>query len=349
MNNTAVIIGAGFSSEAGVPLTSEINKGFTDCLPNQTTPEPIQSEITRHLWRFWQDVFNTKRGGRLPSFEDHFTVLDLAANSGHNLGPYYTPAHLRAIRRLSIHRVFDILDQFKESASLRIFLDRLAMGRNNTVISVNWDVIVENHLRLGGHGWDYGIPMCSLTAEPEHRTGRNLLLLKLQGSSNWLYCDSCRRVYSGPPSAGKIIRRGLIFLEERDFEILGSPLSVIDEVKRRKVHTKCKKCKTQLTARVATFSFSKAYDFFQFQSVWARALKRLIDAQEWLFIGYSLPEADYEIRHMVKTAQLASPYGRKLRITVVTKRGEAARRYMAFFGMRQGEIHQKGFKEFTGM
>jgi hypothetical protein len=42
--------------------------------------------------------------------EDHFTQIDLAANSGHYLGHDYNPKRLRALRRFTIHRMFKLLD-----------------------------------------------------------------------------------------------------------------------------------------------------------------------------------------------------------------------------------------------
>ena len=61
-----------------------------------------------------------------PRSEDHFTLLDLAANAGTDIGHDYTPARLRALRRISIHRVFEIIDTFyRPSPEIKSFLSTL--------------------------------------------------------------------------------------------------------------------------------------------------------------------------------------------------------------------------------
>jgi len=52
------------------------------------------------------------------------SILDLSANSDHNLGRVYSLQKLRAIRRLSIHRVFDILDtRFEHNQNVHLLLE----------------------------------------------------------------------------------------------------------------------------------------------------------------------------------------------------------------------------------
>ena len=316
--------------------------------PTDVTPDPVQSLISLHLRKFWEDVFHWQEGLTEPTFEDHFTTLDLAANSGHNLGPNYPPNKLRAIRRLSIHRVFDILNRFIPNEKLGGFLDLLARGRNNALISMNWDIVVENHLIRNHQNYNYGISMQSIDHEYISRN-QELPLLKLQGSSNWLYCDSCRKLYCGPPGGGKTALRSWTFLEEKDFKLLDPNVThhiiqAIINKKESSQFSKCIFCNNPLTARVATFSYSKAYNYFQFQGVWARALEYLLNSRNWIFIGYSLPDADYEVRHLLKTAQMANPNKRKLRITVVSRCSEdALDRYARFFGISKNKMHNHGF------
>src|SRR5687767_11572451 len=101
MNDTVLIAGAGLSAVAHLPTTSELTKRFLSLPGTLATPAPLQEAITVILRHYWETVF-CYRDGEPPSFEDHFTVLDLAANTGHHLGAAYSPKQLRAIRRLSI-------------------------------------------------------------------------------------------------------------------------------------------------------------------------------------------------------------------------------------------------------
>lgn len=68
--------------------------------------------------------------------------------------------------------------------------------------------------------------------------------------------------------------------------------------------------------------------------------------ERWLFVGYSLPEADIEIRHLLKSAQLSRRDESKLSIDVALKSDcEAGERYRRFFGLRDEQIFQGGLQE----
>ena len=52
-----------------------------------------------------------------------------------------------------------------------------------------------------------------------------------------------------------------------------------------------------------------------------------------MFVGYSLPDADFELRHMLKTAQLAGDNRNKRKITLILGGDKPAfSRYQRFFG-----------------
>jgi hypothetical protein len=69
---------------------------------------------------------------------------------------------------------------------------------------------------------------------------------------------------------------------------------------------RCLNCITvPLTTRIATFSYLKALDFPMFERSWLSAERLLRSADKWVFIGYSLPAADYEFKHLLKRVQLS--------------------------------------------
>src|SRR5262245_5458676 len=136
LSETVAVVGAGFSVPAKLPPASRLSLEFLDFAGSSATS--MQSVISENLHSFWQDVFGYEKGGVIPSFEDHFTLLDLAANVGHNIGPYYTPAILRALRRISIHRVFEILDlHYKFNPNIARFLEMLTRD-HSSLVSLNW-------------------------------------------------------------------------------------------------------------------------------------------------------------------------------------------------------------------
>lgn len=334
MNETVAFIGAGFSAEAGVPTTRLLGESF---LENESTA--IDRAITTAIGQFWAYAFGIPLGARrAPTFEDHFTLIDIASNSGHNLGSRYTPAHLRALRRWSIHRAFSVLDSnFTSSQSISSFLSALARGLGNAIVSTNWDIVPEKH--LAQVRYTYGRVVSGAPGEPG-----SLRLLKLHGSANWGYCDACRCVQ--PVGPGKGVLHRAVFLRRRDFDLFNEIEAGKQAELREGEHPKCDECLADLSARVATFSFAKGLEFIQFQSVWDEALSALRRAKRWIFIGYSLPEADFEIKHLLKTAQLARQDDP--RIECVFRGHDGTKdKFVRFFGgaLQESGLHADGFHQ----
>lgn len=343
LHDTVAVLGAGFSVPAGLPPAHRISSNF---LGVRGTNE--QNVISDHLLRFWQDVFGYERGQPEPSFEDHFTLLDLAANAGHNIGHRYTPAILRALRRLSIHRVFEILDQtYRRSDAIQQFVSRLADSNNTAIVSLNWDIVVENTLSGLGRGFDYNIGGRFLDGDIAKPT--DFPLIKLHGSANWHYCDSCHSTSFGR-GQGKTTLHHRTFLEAEDFLKLTGDGTLADEIRHRNGSgIACGSCKNpKTTARVATFSYAKAFDFFPFHASWDAALHRLRAARRWVFIGYSLPDADFAFKHLLKTAQMAGDGARKEIHVVVKERDDTIPdRFRQFFGNSIAGLANDGLEEWV--
>jgi len=341
-SKVALILGAGFSCEAGLPSTRNIVADFVEPPINGLNPL-IEMEISRQLTKFWKYVFNWNGGPNRPSLEDHFTVLDLAANSGRNIGPEYPPRKLRAIRRLSIHRIFQILNaKYVDSSSIEQLLLHLRSFALS-VISTNWDIVVEKHFKKLGFDYSYGLPIEDLAGAKT--AGRGIPLFALHGSANWIYCDSCRRLYVGKPQEGKAALRELIYITRDDFYQLcpeNKDVQNLLEIAPRNAKY-CAHCRNRLGARIATFSYRKEVSIPQFQTAWQGAFSALRDSSTWLFIGYSLPEADFEFRHLLKSAEKGVSRNKRRKIRVMLKDDlDAELRFKRFFGITEQQIHQHG-------
>lgn len=84
---------------------------------------------------------------------------------------------------------------------------------------------------------------------------------------------------------------------------------------------------------MATFSFRKALDFPMFRQSWVTAEQKLRHSGRWVFIGYSLPAADYEFKHLLKRVELAR--AKQPKIIVVsggTDSERTLRNYSGLFG-----------------
>ncbi len=93
-----------------------------------------------------------------------------------------------------------------------------------------------------------------------------------------------------------------------------------------------------LGTRFATFSYRKALDFPMHSASWRTAEQYLKGTADWVFIGYSMPAADFEFKHLLKRVQLTE--GDRPNITVITggkDAGATVDRFSKFFGDVKGK------------
>jgi len=195
-----------------------------------------------------------------------------------------------------------------EGMKLDNFFEQLDINQS-AFVSLNWDTVIERRLaeRSKVNSFDY---KCGAKAA-EFKGARNIVserslpkssksvpIVKIHGSVNWLYCDNCRQLYWFPPDEAVTVAMQLITPEE------GKSLKLENVEACGKWH--CLNCtEVRLTTRIATFSFLKALDFPMFEKSWLSAEELLRDSEKWVFVGYSLPAADYEFKHLLKRVQLS--------------------------------------------
>lgn len=341
----AVVLGAGFSNCAHVPLSAHLS----DHILSDTFNTPIDQAITIVLKDMLSAGFSWREGDRLPSLEDIFTMIDLSANTGHHLGRKLTPRKLRAVRRMLIHRVFSVLDRNYSASKeinqfLKIHLKRLGDIQTTHFVVLNWDIVLERHLEPYSVQVDYCVDAVPWDGNIEHQHS-SIAVIKVHGSSNWVYCDNCRSLFFDKYSKLSLqIRAGLI---EPDFHLYGEALgdsnfeSYIGMPSRGR---NCRICKSAVGPHIATFSYRKSFRTHAFAASWHAAEKLLSEADKWIFVGYSLPEADYEFKHLLKTTQLklSKKGDSKFIEVVVLKDSNAEDKYKRFFGASTVTVFQKG-------
>jgi len=346
----ALILGAGFSCEAGVPSQAKLVDLFLD---EPHFPNTLDEAINKILRNFWKDVFGYRDDDAHPSLEEHFTTIDLAANFGHNLGPKYSPKKLRAIRRMGMHRTFQILDQsYGRSDAIERLFKKLNKKNKISLISLNWDIVAEKHLEEMKVPYHYEVDFKLIktfrpTVRPREMRKDGIQILKMHGSSNWLYCDSCRQLFTEDDLRKSTLHRKVL-LEIGDFQAFG----IRDLHENHEVfggeENHCPLCKNRLSCRAVTFSYLKDFSIYQFQTIWNAAQVALRDADKWLFIGYSMPEADFEFKHILKSAQLGREDRSRPAINVVLLDDEeAGDRHKRFFGISDQDIFQDGLEQWV--
>jgi hypothetical protein len=221
------------------------------------------------------------------------------------------------------------------------------------IISLNWDILLDNALHsalyddcpLTGDYDPFGVVdyccyVSSLEADDVRVRaglfslgcrGYNVKLLKLHGSMNWLQCPNCQRLY-------------VKFSGKQD---------ILEGVGR----TFCRHCRrcgndNRLRGSLVMPTFLKDLSNFQLKLVWQNAGVEIMEAERLVFIGYSLPHADFEFRQL-----LSRMVRRDARVEVVLYQGASqddrrrydseVERYRQFFGARDIRFHDSGVVQYV--
>ena len=351
-----IILGAGFSACAGLPIQRE----FSELLLSPEFGTELDSAITEALKTFLREVFAWTDGMPLPELEDIFTCIDLAAGDGHHLGIQFGPKRLRAIRRMAIYRIFSILDNhFTYSNDIETLIRAYLAGSSgrSAFVVLNWDIVLEKHLIEM-------LPRPSITyccrSYDWHSDERNndpdakvdaIPICKMHGSSNWVYCDNCHSLfYDLYEKLPLKVRADLVKSDFRLFDERFTDKVFDDGLGITPEERECRFCKNMVSSHIATFSYRKSFRTHAYAGIWNRAAEILADADRWIFIGYSLPKADFELKHLLKTAQLRFAHTRKrkrpLEMHIVTKTKEAFPSYERLFGKRYSTFCDGGLQEY---
>jgi hypothetical protein len=344
-----LILGAGFSYNAGLPLAS----GFTRELLNLRGLKldgPSARQVP-YIRKFVDSVFGegtSRTHEEWPELEDIFTLLDLSANTGHHLGSNHSASELRVVRRSIIVRMIRMLgqayrrrqkspdDNWNNLEKLFALFD----PGTTAVLSMNWDTVFETgidrtqDIKRVEYGCD-ATPVRFKAGELRSRVlvGKTVTVLKPHGSVNWLYCDACRDMFWVDPNETEKVAETIFRV--RDWDAIGD----VRSTRPTTLEPACPRCGAKsLGTRFATFSYRKALDFPMHSASWRTAEELLKGAREWIFFGYSMPAADFEFKHLLKRVQLSKQ--ERPRITVITGGDDAdatVARFTQFYGDVAGE------------
>lgn len=349
MGTVAFVLGAGFAKSANLPVQAEV----TQALLSSEFEGPVELAVTRALAGFLRDVFGWREGRPLPSLEDLFTCIDLAADTGHHLGVDYPRGRLRALRRLAVHRVLSILDR---PAAISADIEQLLAGAlhedGTSFVVLNWDLVLEQHLRRAApHVPLHYCCTCRDWNRPDLPAGRRgIAVCKMHGSSNWVYCDNCRTLFFDLEEKLSLrTRSSLAPGDLRRFDATLTDRALAEALAVSLGEHGCRLCGNAVSPHIATFSYRKSFRTAVFADIWAEAERVLALADRWVFIGYSLPEADYELKHLLKSAQRALSHrsGPKRIEAVVQKDPEAREKFETFFGAELAAFHEGGLADYV--
>jgi NAD-dependent SIR2 family protein deacetylase len=156
--------------------------------------------------------------------------------------------------------------------------------------------------------------------------GFTVKLLKLHGSLNWLQCSRCMRLYA------KFYKKVAVSANKNKISCRHCDEN-FPEHKRKHI----------ISSNLIMPTYIKDLSNPQYKIIWQNAGIEISEAEKLVFIGYSLPSADFEMR------QLLSRMTRKnAEIVVVDKQKKSAdqgrikAQWETFFGSRDVKLHFEG-------
>jgi hypothetical protein len=264
--------------------------------------EPSLPQDLNRLLALVFDRLSVSRGAAesaRPRLDDVLTLLETALNDHGPCPQGLSLEEVRSCHRLLLAGIGKILEVAlgHASGSLAARLAKLLLGTGSTIVTTNYDIVMDNVLFDRGNV-NYGVSVRSAVRrggfnaddreeEVRHFTydvthslslhqGR-LPLLKLNGSLNWLYCPRCDEL-------------DVSFHEKAGAVILTEP------------HLgRCSAggCTGRYQALLVGPSLEQRYENRILRETWSLAERALDEAERLVIIGYSLPEADYLIRALL--------------------------------------------------
>lgn len=325
MGKTVYILGAGFSKPAGFPKQSELFAGLVNKLADFSADQFMPFEITSSISEFLTRCGFVKEGKLIftITLEDLFTLLDQTITD-HNSFVGFNWVELIKTRDCLIRGVLGLLhgcaqkhlcgqeQLFKLLAAnfVRKRIEARTLDPNEdpfAIISLNWDSLVEDSLYWVLHNTggfregkavadiDYCVYTTPLPGSPHTASTKqkasgiyNIKLLKMHGSSTWLRCPCSNLVYTG------------LGLTEPSYEIYVKPR--VSPFIEEHLDDREKQSPAVLEPYIITPTFAKVFDLPHIQTTWHSAFIELREADDVVFIGYSLPDADYHFRALLRRA-----------------------------------------------
>ncbi|HMQ70770.1 MAG TPA: hypothetical protein PKC58_17475 [Ignavibacteria bacterium] len=331
------VLGAGYSYNANFPLQAEILSRIYQ----------LDKNITGDAIDFLTSIYGKKD---LPALEDVYTLLDSAVSrrenfhgldfndldnirdnltrsilyimhsSSANFFNNYSGKFPPIISDRKSNLITNKVRSFYNANAEHFIRERISNGRKSdafSIISLNWDTLLEDSIyeckkHLNGK-YNVDIDYCCYTnplKDSPHtnslvqrsRDIYNIKILKLHSSVNWLLCPNCNRLFTGLGSKEDI---WTLYMET----------------------IKCPKCSwesdfiaSKKTPTLMPFLISPTFlknvdSNTHINMIWHNAFVELSEADKIVIIGYSLPEADYKIRTLLKRSIKKNSY-----IEIILKR-----------------------------
>ena len=294
---TVYVLGAGATRAVApkVPLTADLLPG-------------ILQSADQAICRFLYDFYRFNSIDELPPVEDVLTQIDFAIDENRPLSPNYSVEYMRRLRENLIYNICEIVRGGKDinfdAATGMVEGFIRALPQDDCIVSLNYDLVTDTAIRRAAD-WkyvNYGYPVRQAVSHTQTASHMDefapTLMYKLHGSLNWLFCPLCRAV-----------------------DIVDGHLSgehYIYSSQQQKVEH-CSVCGVPYEPVIITPSFLKSYENLYITYMWRQAEQQLAEADQIVFVGYSMPDADMILRCMFRRAYFThmQVHGQKSAIKVI--------------------------------
>ena len=320
MSKTTYVLGAGFSSAAGAPLGNDLLPAIV-AASRSGDPHPQRRRFLREVVQDLSNWFGSLEG---LGFEQFLTIVSSETLFETLTGHPFSEARRRRPDMIWA-ALFVIKEGIGENRALHLY-DQFARGLepDDSIISLNYDVIVEDALIRNSNRFDAGIPALQVLDSLESFVSfSGTPVLKIHGSANLMRCASCR----------KWLVKGWKIAED-----------VLTPWDGRSRHLTCLECNGELLPVIVPPSLEKAGDLAEVKILWERALQELRSADQVTFIGCGIRPADFDLEALLQTS-----LGRRhaVPITVVCREAMSATRYLELFPNHSVTIIPGGFEHWV--
>lgn len=292
-----IVLGAGASITDDAPSQADLFKKFfeyyrtnKDSVINSISKD--QEKLLVHFFdKFWDIDIENNNNYQFPTFEECLGVLDLAYIRRESFKGL-SRDEIKDTRNALIFLIGKILDEtLKNKPTInnhKKLIDKLIDEKNlkkTAFISFNYDILIDNVLTplLDTDDMlylDYGFDFINEDwKKPD--PNNSIILYKIHGSLNWLYCPTCNKMEWTYNQKEKV-HKSICNTEPCSFKGCDMPLEPV----------------------IIPPTYYKDMNNIYIQEIFLKSEEILRNAKKIFFCGYSFPDADIHFKYILKRAEL---------------------------------------------
>lgn len=280
-----IFLGAGASASDGAPIQSKLFEEFFKLSEDEIRFNELKYkkfiEVKNCLANFFKDYFKIDINTDVeiksfPTFEEVLGCLDLEI-SKKNIA-IKNPENIKENVIYAMAFIIDqkLLNKGENHRTLIKELNKHNILSKTAFISLNYDILIDNALeKCHDFYLDYGTECMN---NNENINQKPIQIYKPHGSLNWLFCQECDLIELFP------------------FEKIGIDAMIEPNP--------CKKCGKKMEPIVIPPTYFKEFEKKYLIDIWRKTETVIKEAKNLYFCGYSFPDADIHIKHLLKRGEI---------------------------------------------